>query len=196
VILVHLYSCRDPFVEDLIEYLKMTSKVEKYCFYGHCCIESHLLFNPKPNDGNVLLVFISEFLSPRFSDLDWKSDFDSFSCLLRIRPDLRRVILIPKALDCKYGRERENTEKFNSKLEKWCAENATNFRFLCPDSLPINDEDGWNYEWSQVPEHVIEKLGQVILALATSTEAKFENHVDSSKRDKVRTSTLVNIIFT
>ncbi len=194
VILVHIGGCQE-YVRRLANNLeKMHCKVEQFCLIGNCSTASELLFSSKPNEGDVLLVFIMCYLRHRsYSHIKhWQDDFLD---LLKIRPNLRRVIISPdppfrdnkSSKSAVIAGENPKMVKCRYWLERLCAENASNSRILYPDSLPIN-EDNWTYDMDNMPDHVIEKLAQMISDLATNPKAKFENHVESGHTDEVRTN--------
>ncbi len=202
MILVHLNDSFGFLGERIAENLeRMPCKVTKFHLHGHCPTESDnlLLFTSNPDGGNVLLVFLVYDESDWIPDT-WRSCIERLVKLLILQPYLRRVILSPCPQNLDPGRipewmvnSIERMEMFNNELERCCAKNVTNFRILYPPgSLQLNYEMPvtWNYIWQTAPNHVYEKLAEMMLDLATNPEAAFENQLESSHSDKVRTSTV------
>ncbi len=196
VILVHFDQDKDHMLKLAKHLSNMQCKVERWCPSEINTYDYDLLHNLN-NNGQVLLV-LPEFHSWYDETDDW-SKAEYFS-LLNIRPDLRRVILSPCPQD--FNSEqipewmiemRESLEIVKYETEKCCLENCLNVLMLHPDSLPNpSNENDWDYIWRLAPDHVYEKLAQMILRLATSPEAKLENRVlESSQLDKVCTSLFV-----
>jgi hypothetical protein len=190
VMFVHLHECEN-FVFPIAEHMeKMPCKVEKFCISWECRAEFSLLFKSTPSDENVLLVFIL----PEFSYYPkWPDWISNYSCLLKIRPDLRRVIFSPYPLEpddktasyfTEYFIQFARKKIFNNELEKFCAVHVTNYRLLHPDSDSVN----WRSDWVWAEDHIKEKLAKTIHDLATNPKAKFENHVGSSHTYEVSTS--------
>jgi hypothetical protein len=179
VIFVHFGGCEE-YVGRLASNLeKMHCNVEKFCLNGICSTASGLLFNSKPNEGPELLVFIMACAdnADKSSLRTWNADFLD---LLKIRPNLRRLIISPSThvlKDAYYMYlSRESLDTFNNELEMWCAEKATHFRI------------SYSNIWSTIKRE--ESVAQMIFDLATDPEAKFENNVESSQTNKVCTTLL------
>jgi hypothetical protein len=192
VVFMHL-TC-DSVVETMVKYMKkMPCKVATFCLLGQCSPRSDLMLNLKPNDGNVLFVFTFQS-HVRTGDRRSQVTLENFD-LVKFRSDLRRVVFSPYPQNIDSERNpkwmienRDRAEEFNLKLKAWCVYWVTNYRILYPDSLPINDVDEWDYDIDNMPDHVKEKLTQMIFDLATNPKAEFETHVGSSPTDEVRTN--------
>jgi hypothetical protein len=186
-------ECED-FVIPIAEYLESVCKVEKLCIYWECRAELSLLLKSTRSDENVLLVFMPDEDLHYTQGPDWIAEY---SCLLMIRPDLRRVIFSPYPLEpgeemMRLGHQYvARMEHFNNRLEKFCAEKVTNYRILHPDSDSVNCTSYWKYS----EEHFKLKLAQTIYDIVTNPKAKFENYVESSHTYEVRTSTVCNSKF-
>jgi hypothetical protein len=189
VIFVYIpkHECKD-FVIPIAEYLESVCKVEKFCISWECRAEFSLLFKSTPSDENVLLVFMPDADLYYTQEPDWIAEY---SCLFKIRPDLRRVIFSPYPLEpdeemMRLHRYVARMERFNNRLEEFCAEKVTNYRILHPDSDSVNCTSDWEYS----KEHYKLKLAQTIYDIVTNPKAKFENYVESSHTYEVRTSTV------
>jgi hypothetical protein len=203
---VHLDDSFEFLGEQIAENLeRMPCKVTKFHLHGYCPTEFDdlLLFTSNPDGGNVLLVFLvyteSDWIPDTWRIKKRRSRIERLVKLLKIQPDLRRVILSPCPQNLDPGRipewmvnSIERMEMFNNELEECLAIHVTNFRILYPDSLQLNYQMPvtWNYVWQMAPNHVYEKLAEMILDLATNPEAAFENQLESIHSDEVRTSTV------